>query len=84
MLRPNLHRATTYLHRKTTMRDYKSGDPIVGPRVQSARAPAAPPTQLDAGAFHFLVYSGPRLFDRHFSAMRPYGGIQRESMRRLH
>jgi hypothetical protein len=24
----------------------------VGPRVQSTRAPAAPPTQLDAGALH--------------------------------
>src|SRR5262249_8583888 len=45
-----LYQDTTRLNRRITITRYESDDPTLGPRVPSTRAPAAPPTQLDAGA----------------------------------
>src|SRR5215831_17537131 len=47
-----MYHDTARLNRRITITRYESGDPTVGPRVPSTRAPAAPPTQL-AGALRF-------------------------------
>jgi hypothetical protein len=58
-----MYQHTTRFNRRITMTRYESNDPTLGPRVQSTRAPAAPPTQLDTGALLLSVSrsAGPRV-----------------------